>query len=73
MSQLKVMPPVAVTVGLVLQLLGVLALQLPRLVPAFRLPALPDGGQPGGDVVVVQRFRPGTQAVGQALWGGGFV
>lgn len=39
----------------------------------LHLPALPDGSQAGGDFVVLQRLRPGTQAVGQALRGGGFV
>jgi hypothetical protein len=33
MSQLKVMPPVAVTVGILLQPLGVMAFQRPRLFP----------------------------------------
>ena len=39
----------------------------------FHLPALPYDSQPGGDFVLVQRLRPGAQAVGQALRGDGFV
>ena len=39
----------------------------------FHFPALPDRRQAGGDFVVIQCLRPGTQTVGQALQVGGFV
>ena len=56
-----------------LQLFGMQPLKPLSYVPLFHLPALPDRRPPGGDFVVVQRLRPGAQAVGQALRGEGLV
>jgi hypothetical protein len=46
------------------QLFGALAFQLARLVPLLHVPALSDGGKPGGDFLVIQSFRRPAQAVG---------
>ena len=56
-----------------LQLFVMQPLSLLLHMSLFHFPALPDSRQAGGDFVVVQRLRPGAQAVGQALRGGGFV
>ena len=68
-------PPFALNLGFVflLQFLGMQPLKPLSYIPLFHLPALPDRRQAGGDFVVVQRLLPGAQAVGKALWGGGFV
>jgi hypothetical protein len=62
-------PLFAVTVGFLLQLLDALPLRLPRLVPTFSIPALPDGGKPGGDFIAIQRLLRHAEAVGRALLG----
>lgn len=50
-----------------LQLFGMQPLKSLSYVLLFHLPALPDRCKAGSDFVVVQRLRPGAQAVGQAL------
>ena len=47
------------------QLFGMQSLKTLSYVLLFHFPALPDRRQPCGDFVVVQRLRPGAQAVGQ--------
>ena len=68
-------PPVAPNFRLafLLQLFGTQTLGFPVHVFLLHLPALPDRCQAGGDFVVVQRLRPGAQAISQALRGDGFV
>jgi hypothetical protein len=55
--------------GLAFQLLSLHPLGFSRLVLSFHFPALPDGRKSGGDFFVVQPFRCGAQAFGQALRG----
>ncbi len=74
-SQLMPWPPVTLNLRLafLLQLFGMQPLKPLSYVLLFHFPALPDRRQPGGDFVVIQRLRPGAQAVSQALRGGRFV